>query len=126
MYDNSPKTIFLKDYLPPAYLIQTVDLNFILDATETRVISTLKVEANPAHKAGSPLVLSGEQLCLKSVALNGQVLTAADYVLDDEALTLSALPRDGVFELIIETTLNPSVNTALEGLYMSNGLFCTQ
>ncbi|MBT3816306.1 MAG: aminopeptidase N, partial [Methylococcales bacterium] len=69
MLDSHLKTIYLKEYLPPAYLIQTVDLNFILDEFETRVISTLKVVANPEHSMGGPLILSGEQLSLKSVRL---------------------------------------------------------
>ncbi len=126
MLDRDLKTIYLKEYLPPAYLIQTVDLNFILDPFETRVISTLKVITNPEHRTEGPLILSGENLSLKSVRLNGQTLTEKDFSLDDESLTLLAPPHDTVFELIIENTLNPHANTALEGLYMSNGLFCTQ
>ena len=126
MLDSHLKTIYLKEYLPPAYLIQTVDLNFILDEFETRVISTLKVVANPEHSKGGPLILSGEQLSLKSVRLNGQALTTGDFSLDDESLTVLAPPHEAAFELIIENTLNPHANTALEGLYMSNGLFCTQ
>jgi aminopeptidase N len=76
-----------------------VDLNFILDAFETRVISTLKVVANPEHSTGGPLILSGEQLSLKSVRLNGQELTTRDFSLDEESLTLLVPPNDATFEL---------------------------
>jgi aminopeptidase N len=124
--DPTPRAVHLKDYTPPAYLIDTVELRFDLDEEETRVASKLRVRRNPAAAdAGGTLELSGEQLALESVALNGQPVPPAQRRLTDEALVLTQVP-DGPFELDIATRLNPKANTALEGLYLSNGLFCTQ
>jgi len=37
--DATPKTILLKEYTPPHYWIETVNLHFELGETETRVVS---------------------------------------------------------------------------------------
>jgi aminopeptidase N len=126
MRESTPRAVYLKDYNPPEYLIDTVDLFFELDEEDTRVTSRLRVRRNPdAVGEARELELNGEQLVLESASLNGRRLEAAHYRLTDEALIIPAVP-DRPFELEIVTRLNPKANTALEGLYLSNGLFCTQ
>ena len=121
----SPKAIFLKDYLPPAFLVAEVHLNFILDATQTRVISQLKLERNPARQeANLPLQLDGQALKLLSIKLDGKPLKPSDYQLDEQQLSLALVPN--AFVLEIEVEIDPLNNTALEGLYQSSGNFCTQ
>lgn len=121
----SPKAIFLKDYLPPAFLVEAVHLNFILDATQTRVISQLKLKRNPARQeANLPLQLDGQALKLLTIKLDGKSLKPSDYQLDEQQLTLAVVPN--AFELEIEVEIDPLNNTALEGLYQSSGNFCTQ
>jgi aminopeptidase N len=84
------------------------------------------VRPNHDGAAGSrPLVLDGDGLRLTGIALGGQVLPADAYATDERGLTLHRPPA-GAFTLEIDTTINPAANTALSGLYVSGGVFCTQ
>lgn len=127
MSENKPQTIYLKDYQEPRYLIETVDLNFILEAEYTRVVSRLTITHNPDNKAKhAPLELSGEDISLISIALNGVALTKNQYTLNNEVLVISDVPQNTTFTLAIENTINPQANSALEGLFVSNDMLCTQ
>lgn len=127
MPEANPQTIYLKDYRVPEYLIPTIDLNFILEAENTRVVSRLTITHNPENKNNhAPLVLLGEDLGLISISLDGTKLTDHQYQLSDESLTIKHVPQDKTFTLEIENTLNPKANSALEGLYVSNDMLCTQ
>ncbi|MGZ8226323.1 MAG: aminopeptidase N [Methylococcaceae bacterium] len=128
MTDVNPKTIYLKDYSVPDYLIHDVDLNFTLDEENTRVISRLTLSRNPASEfLNKSLVLAGENLNLISVILNeDNHLTEAQYMQTPDALIIHDVPQQRPFTLTIENTINPKANTALEGLYLSNGMLCTQ
>ena len=127
MREASPQTIYLKDYTCPEYLIDTVELAFDLDEQHTLVCSKLSLRRNPQSAIeNAPLVLMGEQLQLVSITLNGQLLTTSDYLLDPESLTIQQVPQDGEFVLNIENRINPKANTALEGLYLSSSMLCTQ
>jgi aminopeptidase N len=119
------KTIYLKDYRPPDYRVETVNLEFELDETRTRVRSTLVVSRSHDRSRGFlPFVLNGEDLILKRVKLDGQVLGEHDYKLEQDTLTL--LPVPDRFTLEIENEINPAANTKLMGLYLSSGNFFTQ
>ncbi len=123
----SPQTIYLKDYTVPDYLIHNVDLTFSLDEEKTQVISKLTLQRNPETGTEQrPLILLGEQLDLISVTLAGKVLTANDYHLTEESLIIDEVPLLESFTLVIENNINPKTNTALEGLYLSNNMLCTQ
>ena len=124
MTQPMPKAVFLKDYLPPAFLIDTVDLHFTLGEEETVVRSRLGIRANPLRDGDQPLVLDGERLELRSVAVDGTALASADYQVTPASLTLPRVP--GSFTLEIVTAIKPQDNLALEGLYKSSGNFCTQ
>ncbi len=128
MTTNNPATIFLKDYAVPDYLIQNVDLKFTLAEEQTQVISRLTLIRNPeSETADAALVLAGENLVLTRVVLNDdKELTEQDYLQTKESLTINNLPQHRSFVLTIENTINPKANTALEGLYLSNGMLCTQ
>jgi aminopeptidase N len=117
MRTDEPRSIALKDYQPPAYKISEVSLTFALDPQATRVRSTMKV----TRVADAPLVLNGEHLTLVSVKLDGADVA---HTKDDETLTIASTPA--AFTLEIETEISPANNTALEGLYVSKGIFCTQ
>ena len=122
--DVQPKTILLKDYRPPAYLIEEVALDVDLFEERARVCSRLVCRRNTPAAPDAPLVLQGRKLVLKSIALDGIALGPEQYRLDDEALTISTVPER--FVLAIETELYPQNNTSLDGLYRSSGNFCTQ
>jgi aminopeptidase N len=125
--EPSPRQpVRLCDYRPPDFLIDTVDLVFALAEDDTRVQARLAVRRNPqAADRRAPLRLDGEGLALLALALDGERLDANRYELRPEGgLVLAAVPD--AFTLAIETRIAPRDNTALSGLYMSGGNFCTQ
>lgn len=127
MRDATPQAVYLKDYTPPEYFIDQIDLEFDLDEQATLVRSKLSVRRNPQSKTESAVLsLMGEELELISIELDGNRLNETDYSLSSETLNLFAVPQDKAFELIIENRINPQANTALEGLYLSNSMLCTQ
>ncbi len=119
----TPKETFLADYQVPNYLIDTVHLHFELGASTTHVRSVLAVRRNP-QGSGGDCVLDGEQIELVSIKIDGRQLQGNEYQRTDKALRLSSLPDN--FELELETYIQPDKNTALEGLYHSGSLLCTQ
>ena len=126
MKPASPRPRRLKDYRPPAYLVDHVALDVALDPTATRVKAELKIRRNPATgKGASALILDGEMMSLDAIALDGKPLTDRAYTLDDVSLTVHKVPARA-FTLSLETTINPEANKALQGLYRSRGVFCTQ
>ncbi len=122
MRTETPRPIQLADYRPPAFLVETVDLTFRLEPHATRVISRLALRRNGEH--AEPLFLHGERLKPISFAIDGEPLRDGGYTLTDEGLTLTEPPD--AFTLETEVEIDPANNTALEGLYMSGGRFCTQ
>ncbi|MFW5450670.1 MAG: aminopeptidase N [Methylophagaceae bacterium] len=118
-----PQETFLADYQVPDYWVTHVALHFELAAAETKVRSVLSMLKNPQGKAGS-CVLDGDHLELISIKLDGRQLQGNEYQRTDKALLLSSVPDK--FELEIETLIHPDQNTALEGLYHSGSLLCTQ
>lgn len=126
MWKNaSPRTIYLKDYQPPTWITDTVDLEFHLHEQGTRVISRLTLEKNPQHTAEvSELRLNGEGLRAIWLRMDGSELHGDAYRIDDQGLILFNPPQRFVLESEVE--LSPETNTALEGLYRSGSMFCTQ
>lgn len=112
----------LKDYRQSGYRFDSVKLIFDLGSSLTLVKSTIHV-IRSAEKA-EPLVLSGVDLTLISVAINGRVLSASDYAVDEESLTIHAPPEK--FTLDVSVEINPKANASLSGLYVSGGNYCTQ
>jgi aminopeptidase N len=122
MRTEEPRAVRLKDYQPPDYRIREIALDFALDAEATRVTGRLQVER--VGDASAPLVLNGEQLKLVSISLDGRELQAGEYEAGPETLEIADPPAR--FALEIVTEIAPARNTALEGLYLANGIFCTQ
>ncbi len=121
---DSDKTIYLKDYQAPRFLVESIALIFRLEQECTRVTSRMRLRRAPATAADAPLELHGRQLKLLSVTLDGKVLNCDQYQVDTEYLTLNQLPEN--FELEILTEINPLENTSLDGLYASGSMLCTQ
>jgi len=122
MRTDVSQPIRLADYKPPAFKVETVELDFQLEPKATRVKAKLGIVRNGDH--AEPLTLDGIRLRLISVALDGQPLGADRYTLGDEHLVISGAPD--AFILDTEVEIDPEANTYLEGLYMSGGRFCTQ
>ncbi|MBD3895914.1 aminopeptidase N [Halomonas sp. ML-15] len=123
---SAPQPTYLNDYQPPAHRVTHTELTFDLSPGATRVKARLHVERHPdrADAAESPLVLDGEHLLLKAIAIDGQPLDADEYQVDDNQLTVHRVPER--FLLDTEVEIAPEANTALEGLYQSSGMYCTQ
>ncbi|WP_321370600.1 aminopeptidase N [uncultured Desulfuromusa sp.] len=122
---ETSKTNYLKDYKSPPYLLDQVELNFNLKDSATQVSSVLHLSLNPDREGvPEPLILDGEQLKLLEVKLDGQILESHQYQQDDVHLQIHQVPSE--FTLEIKTEIDPLNNTALEGLYLSSGNFCTQ
>jgi aminopeptidase N len=121
-------TTRLSDYAPPAWLAESVHLTFRLAPRGTRVLARIAFTPNPAaDPAPGDLVLDGRRLRLISAAIDGAPLPANALATDPEGLRIPAelVPRRP-FTWHCETEIDPADNTALEGLYMSNGMYCTQ
>ncbi|MBV9824404.1 MAG: aminopeptidase N [Alphaproteobacteria bacterium] len=129
--DTPPMATRLADYRVPEFLVHTVELTFDLAPEETRVAARMALGRNPAAGDGAaPLRLDGDEVELLSLALDGRVLGAAEYHVEAKtaqstgALVIPDVPER--FTLDIVTRIAPARNTALSGLYISGGNFCTQ
>ncbi len=116
---DSPK-IYLADYTPPAYLIETVHLTFDLIGTATRVKSRIAFAPNPDARS-TDFFLHGEHLKLVKARIDGQSVIPE---ITETGLTCTVPDRPFIWECEVE--ISPASNTALEGLYMSNAMYCTQ
>ncbi len=125
MRTEQPQMIYLKDYQAPDYLIDETHLTFELFEDHTLVHAQLLMRRNPARGPGLPaLALDGQQLELLSVSLDDIEQAADDYQLSDSHLILH--PTSEQFVVDTSVRIHPESNTALEGLYKSGGMFCTQ
>jgi aminopeptidase N len=125
MRTETAPVIRLEDYRPSDFLIDRVELDVRLDPKATRVTATLALRPNPAGLADAPLVLDGDELTLRALALDGWALPAGSYEATPQSLTVPEPPRRP-FTLSIETEIDPTANTKLMGLYRSSGNYCTQ
>jgi len=122
MRTDTPQAVRLADYRPFPFAIETTRLVFDLQPSATRVKAELTIRRT--GDKGEALLLNGERLKLLSIAIDGQTLSANQYAVDAEHLTLHEVPDQ--FVLTTEVEIDPSANKALMGLYMSGGRFCTQ
>lgn len=121
---SDPQPVYLSDYQPPAYRVTHAELTFDLDPAATRVKARLLIERHTEADVDAPLVLNGEHLKLISLAIDETPLDTSAYQVDAEGLHIAKVP--GRFEMKSEVEIAPQENTALEGLYQSNGMYCTQ
>lgn len=125
MRTETPVEIRREDYTPPSYGISSVNLEFDLTPTGTEVIAKLRFQPWKNESVGQQLRLDGEDLNLLEIAVDDDQLPESDYVVDSEGLTLLSPPVHD-FTLSTRVAISPKENTRLEGLYLSNGIYCTQ
>ena len=126
MKPETPQPILLADYAPPEFLIDKVDLAIVLDPSRTKVTSKLAIRRNPnATSSVGALRLDGEFLELARIAIAAKILTNSDYTADDSGITIHT-PPSSPFTLHVTTYVNPQANTALQGIYLSRGVYCSQ
>jgi len=100
MAKDTNQTIYLKDYTPP--------------------VSRIAFRPNPDAKT-SQFILDGAEMTLKWAKINGTPVSP-----NISETHLDCVVPNAPFIWEAEVEINPSANTALEGLYMSNGMYCTQ
>jgi aminopeptidase N len=125
MSNVTTQAVFLKDYQPSDFLIDETILNFQLAETSTTVNARLMMRRNPAGNLSAGLVLDGCGLDTRRLLLDGKVLTASEYEIAGDTLRI-LVPLPERFELESIVSIKPQLNTALEGLYKSRSMFCTQ
>lgn len=121
MSSIQPNEIFLKDYQPPEFEISKTKLTFHLGEDATKVDSELTLRR---LTAGADLKLDGQEMELLSLLVDGAEVSAENYALTEDFLTVRNLPDNCV--LSVSTKIEPQNNTSLEGLYKSGKMFCTQ
>lgn len=124
MPDAKPGTVYLKDYRPPAYLINRTELHFELYEDCAIVSSRLHLLRDGSVAQNASLQLHGQELELLSVAVDDCELSAAEYAISADSLLIYAVPEQCV--VACRTRIRPQANTSLSGLYKSRSLFCTQ
>lgn len=121
---HAPSKIHLKDYKPPSFDVETVDLDIKLFDDHAIVDSTLVMQ----RQAAGDLVLYGEALELLAIKLNDEPLASERYTQEDGKLIISDAPEHTKLQL--QVRIHPQTNTALEGLYMAGSgddtMFVTQ
>ncbi|MFW8594777.1 aminopeptidase N [Cribrihabitans neustonicus] len=117
---TAPETFYLKDYTPFGYAVESVHLTFRLAPETTRVISRIRFTPKP-DAADKSFFLHGEELQLIWAKIDGKEVTP-ELVKGGLECSVPSAP----FTWEAEVEINPAGNTALEGLYMSNRMYCTQ
>ncbi len=120
MRDAAPTTIYLKDYKPFGYVVDNVHLTFDLAPNATRVKSRIEFRPNP-DATDQTFFLHGEDLNLIRASIDGAPVSPT---VTDTGLTANVPNAPFIWEAEVE--IDPGNNTALEGLYMSNGMYSTQ
>jgi aminopeptidase N len=120
--DDTPKKIHLSAYSPPPFTIDRTDLVVDLTGQMTKVNSTLQIRQQDTKI--STLTLNGEQMELSSVKIDGKELDKSNYQVTEHHLIIDNVPAQ--FALNCEVLIDPESNKALEGLYRSGPIFCTQ
>jgi aminopeptidase N len=124
MRTDTPVTIYRKDYTPPAFLVDTVEMGFDLDARKTLVATQFTVRRNPQARTAA-LVLHGRECPLVWIEVNGKRLKEGrDFKIEGEDLSIADMPDTATVRVL--TKLSPAKNSSLMGLYESRGNFFTQ
>ncbi|WP_018938183.1 MULTISPECIES: aminopeptidase N [unclassified Thioalkalivibrio] len=125
MRDASPLAVYLNDYQPPAFVVESLELDFDLAAAATEVTTRMAVRRNPeAVEPDAPLRMYGDGVELVSFTVDGAKPAEGLLEQDAEGLLLHSLPEAARLEIV--SRCHPDQNTALEGLYASSGNLCTQ
>ena len=116
------KTVYLKDYQANPYRITQCELTFDIYDDKTVVHNVMNVVKE--KETTLPLFLNGETVQLDLLSCDGELMHESRYHSSDTGLTIYDLPEKCSIEVV--TTVYPDDNTALEGLYRSGEILCTQ
>jgi aminopeptidase N len=116
-------TVYRKDYIPPSFWVDTVEMGFDLEPLATHVATRITMRRNHASSERD-IVLLGDTLKLLQLRMNGVNLKRNAYTIANGILRIANAPDEVTLE--IETLIAPEKNTSLSGLYTSSGNFITQ
>jgi len=109
-----------KDYRPPSRSVDSVSLDISIHDDQAIVTTTLET----SKVSSDPFVLNGRDVELLELHINGKQIEQADWPLRDEGLVLEEIAEQASIRTV--SRCMPHINTALEGLYLSGGMYCTQ
>jgi aminopeptidase N len=127
MATSNHRTIYRQDYQPFPWQVKEINLLIEHLTGYSLVTSRLSLRCRDAEKPGSnppPLHLNGDRLELVSVAVDGQALKENEYRFSEGELVYQPVVDEFLLEIV--TKIHPDDNTALEGIYRSNGMYCSQ
>ncbi len=118
-----------QDYQPPAFLVTSVYISIDIKDDATHVTTKLELHRNQNSAPGADLWLDGQGIELTRLVIDSVDMPLGDDMpdhlsLDDQGLSVGGLGDQAVIE--VQSLCNPQHNTALEGLYLSGGMYCTQ
>ena len=108
-----------KNFKPINFNLQHVDLCFNLNNLKTHVTNTMHFT-----NVSGDIYLNGIDIKLISISLNNKILTPIEYVYDSSKIIIPKAPKKSIIKII--SHINPSLNSRLEGLYISDKIFVTQ
>ena len=116
--------VYRKDYKAYPWEVKQLHMHFDIGRDETIVSAEMEFEFKGDHSSDRDIVLNGCDLKLLSICLNDRDLTANDYSIEGENLTIPDAPQNSVLKTRVR--IDPSSNSALEGLYLSGEFLLTQ
>ena len=129
---DAEEEIFRSKYRPLKYVVDKVHLDFVLEPAKTIITTDMYIGLNSLweesinQQSENVLVLDGQEtdVSLWSIAMDGKELERGiHYELNTGKLIL----RDPKGGSVLRTVVTiPESNTILEGLFKTDGLYCTQ
>ena len=118
-----------QDYQPPAFLVTSVYISIDIKDDVTDVITKLALRRNSDADPNAALWLDGQDVELTRLVIDSVNVPVGDDLPDhlslgDHGLSVSGLGDTA--EIEVQSRCYPQNNTALEGLYLSGGMYCTQ
>lgn len=120
--DNN--TTYMSDYKPSDYVLATTELDVVFAPEEMDIKARLDFSLRDGVAPSTPLKLDGEHMDLVAVAIDGRALDADEYEVTEKHLIVKNPPENFTLSTIVR--VKPEANKALEGLYRSSGVWCTQ
>jgi hypothetical protein len=122
-----PVEKFRKNYTPADYVAKDIDLTFQINDGSTTVVGKVKMRRRDGADASATLRLDAEDLDLRSVKIDSELLSADRYSFPEkDVLEIKGPFPEGNFELETQVIIKPEENTQLSGFYKTSGVYCTQ
>lgn len=125
------KEVSLAEHRPASHEVALIKLSFNFrsecEVVVTNSMSIIKNADPKAEQTAGAITLYGSKkhIDLKKIKIDGRDLGGDDYHISENGeLTIYRVPDQ--FTIDLEGGLNPSANSSCMGLYVSEGIYCTQ